>query len=613
MQQIEGQRDLIRGYLVEERLNIEQLSVHLSIPQDSDSLSMSHIKRREGDILFIDFHIFSETPIVFPETIIDIHFPFISMHSCWTPCLHGHPKSIRNKGIPEWWPYYDSQISQVAPVGCFYSQTGENRLGFAFSDARESVKVHAGAYEEDRVGRIRMRLFSEPSAPRTCYGGRLRLDIRSIPYYEAIESMAHWYEEVLGNDQMPVPDSALEPVYSTWYSFHQNLEQQEIEDQCRLSSEMGCRTIILDDGWQTEDNNRGYRFCGDWQVALSRFPDMEGHVARVQAMGMKYMLWLSVPFIGQGCKIWNEFKDNLLFYSEQNQTGTLDPRYPKVREYLINTYCRVVEDYGLDGLKLDFIDEFNMASAQGRALEPDQDRDTESLPEAVDALMMAVRKALTTIRPDIMIEFRQRYIGPMIRKYGNMFRVHDCPNDSIMNRMSIMDLRLFSGNTAVHSDMFIWSPEDSIESASLHFINTLFSVPQISPDIKELSETHRQMIRHWLGFWRANRALLLKGKLRAVYPEMQYPVIESQLGSQKIITVHARMVVDIFSTEEQTIILVNGAMEKSLVVKSAIAVVVKAQTVDCLGRIIKKEQLSLNKGLNEIPVPESGYLSLTRY
>ena len=46
-------------------------------------------------------------------------------------------------------PHFDSQISQVAPVCSFYALDGSNGLSVAYSDAQESVKVHAGAYEED--------------------------------------------------------------------------------------------------------------------------------------------------------------------------------------------------------------------------------------------------------------------------------------------------------------------------------------------------------------------------------------------------------------------------------------------------------------------------------
>ena len=36
----------------------------------------------------------------------------------------------------------------------------------------------------------------------------------------------------------------------------------------------------------------------------------------------------------------------------------LDPRYKKVREYLVGIYEKAVKEWKLDGLKLDFIDSF---------------------------------------------------------------------------------------------------------------------------------------------------------------------------------------------------------------------------------------------------------------
>ena len=56
--------------------------------------------------------------------------------------------------------------------------------------------------------------------------------------------------------------------------------------------------VIIDDGWQTDDNRRGYAFCGDWEISERRFPDMRAHVERVHRLGMKYLVWFSVPFMG---------------------------------------------------------------------------------------------------------------------------------------------------------------------------------------------------------------------------------------------------------------------------------------------------------------------------
>ena len=126
----------------------------------------------------------------------------------------------------------------------------------------------------------------------------------------------------------------------------------------------------------------------------------------------------------------------------------LDPRYKKVRDYLVGIYKNAVTEWKLDGLKLDFIDSFVL---KGKSLEPDSKRDYQSLEDAIHALMTEVTSALTAINPDILIEFRQSYVGPSIRKYGNMLRVGDCPCDTLKNRVGVINLRMTSGKTAVHS------------------------------------------------------------------------------------------------------------------------------------------------------------------
>ena len=100
--------------------------------------------------------------------------------------------------------------------------------------------------------------------------------------------------------------------------------------------------------------------------------------------------------------------------------------------------------------------------------------------------------------------------------------------------------------------------------------------------------------------------------MKSVHPEMHYPLIESQLDSQKIVTVHGRIYADIFNTKEQEVILVNGAMEESLVVKVPEAITVSAKVQDCLGNLVKEETITLNKGLNELAIPTSGYITLVK-
>lgn len=580
-------------------------------------------------------------PIVMPRTLIDFRVPLDNMQSLWLPSIMPNGKNYRPKGMLEYTTNFTTHICNLAPMGAFYSAEGLNKLSFALADCKNVVKVIGGSYQEEECGRITFELFAQPSHEMQEYETVIRFDSSLVPVYQAIENMSRFYERHLKLDVMPVPEAAREPVYSTWYSFLQNLDQQEIEDQCVQAAAAGCRTVIVDDGWQTDDNNRGYAFCGDWQLSKKRFPDMKGHVKRIHDLGMKYMIWFSVPFVGGKSVNGPEYKNYSLCFNPRWGAYVLDPRYKKVRDFLVTTFTNMVKEYDLDGLKLDFIDEFDMRQADEKALAPDPARTTESLPDAVDMLMTQIRASLEAVKSDILIEFRQNYVGPMIRKYGNMFRAHDCPNDTLMNRMTTIDVRGMALNTAVHSDMFIWSPTESVESASLNFIHTLFSVPQISCNFKHLNDEHKAMVKHWLSFYADNKHILQHGKLDAEHPELMFSLINARgpisecgcscscsaadaaanastsasagTGLKQITVVGTDMRVEVMDDELTEQVVINGAMVESLMLKhSAGAIALQATVFDCLGKQVSSSTITLDKAVSEIAVPKSGYIRLTR-
>ena len=136
------------------------------------------------------------------------------------------------------------------------------------------------------------------------------------------------------------------------------------------------------------------------------------------------------------------------------------------------------------------------------------------------------------MKPDVMIEFRQPYIGPLIRKYGNMFRASDCPNSYLANRVKTVDLRLLTGDTAVHADMIMWHPGEPVERAAFQLLNVMFSVPQVSVRLQEIPKDHFEMVRVLHRLLARNRAVLLDGELEALSPNANYPVVRASDGRQ---------------------------------------------------------------------------------
>ena len=436
------------------------------------------------------------------------------------------------------------------------------------------------------------------------------MDTRPLPYWESLAQVQQWWARQPGYEPAPVPEVARLPMYSTWYSFHQQLTASKVEEQCALARELGCEAVIVDDGWQTTENARGYAFTGDWQVAQTKIPDMKAHVARIHQMGMKYLLWYSVPFVGKQSEAWSRFANQMLSTIDRLNAGILDPRFPAVRDYLLSTYEQALLDWDLDGFKLDFVDRFVLPREKEHQRSPEQDY--LSVSEAVDRLLSDIMAHLRAIKPDILIEFRQPYIGPLMRKYGNMFRASDCPNDAITNRRRTVDLRLLCGTTAAHADMLMWHPDEPVASAALQIINVLFAVPQISVLLTSLPATHREMLRFWLSFWREHRDVLLDGHLHPQHPEGQYPVIGASTPTKRLIAMYQPSPIDLGHQVPASCILVNGTRQDGMML--ALREEVGPRRIEirtCQGQLIREEHVVLTQGLHSLPVPASGLALLS--
>jgi alpha-galactosidase len=264
----------------------------------------------------------------------------------------------------------------------------------------------------------------------------------------------------------------------------------------------------------------------------------------------------------------------------------------------------------VDGLKLDFIDEFKILGAKTDT--EGEGRDYLSVLEAVDRLLTDIIQRLNAIKPSIMIEFRQSYIGPLMRKYGNMFRAGDCPYDMVTNRVRTLDVRLLSGSTPVHSDMVMWHPDEQVELAALQIINIIFSVPQISVLLERLPAQHIKMLRFWLSFWREHRDVLLDGELRPQHPETLYPVVSAVTATKYLLAVYQESVVKFEGTPPNGWILLNGTHDNRifLEVKEELGVR-RVQVRNCCGEVVLIEDVTFTKGIHLLQVPIAGVATIT--
>jgi alpha-galactosidase len=482
-----------------------------------------------------------------------------------------------------------------------------NRLTVAVSDALNPVEMASWVREEDVHFHFNITLCSERMPATTTYEATVRLDARGIPFAQALAGATDWWASLPNYTPAPVPDGALLPVYSTWYSFHQNLEVEEVMAELTLAADLGYEVVIVDDGWQTMDNQRGYRYTGDWRP--ERIPNMKGFVDQVHELGMKFMLWYSVPLVGEESENFSRFRGKYLRHWSSQGAYVLDPRYPEVREFIITTYLDAMEAWGLDGFKLDFIGMF--AANDSTVLTRAGGRDFASVNEATDRLMTDIMARLREANPEILIEFRQPYIGPLMRKYGNMFRGVDAPNNAWANRAEVTDVRLLGGNTAPHSDMFMWHETEPVEAAALQFLNVLFSVPQLSVKLTRYPESHKEMVAFWTRYWKENREVLMRGEFVPSTPGNVYPVLMAFDESKAVAALYSDVVVRLPHQNFGALDLVNAKASEGVVVDLPRNLgEMDFVLLDTRGREVQRGTRRLSAGVHRFSVPPSGIVML---
>lgn len=509
-----------------------------------------------------------------------------------------------------WWGYdstYHSQLAKETPIAVGFNSQEVSPVALACSEAFNAIDF--GLYADDRTCEIvgRCDFFVAPVSPMKEYSVSVLLDRRRHGFAKTVRSCSEWIVSKNGFETAHVPAAAFDPLYSTWYAYLQDVRDKPLEEEARLAASLGMKTMILDDGWQKEKSASFYSAVGDWMPVASRFPDMKAHVATVHAAGLKYMLWLSVPYVGDESKVWKRFEGKFLKVSGERtpgRVGILDPRFPDVREYLISTYERVVGEWGFDGVKLDFIDSFVLPEKDSAIAEDYAGRDFRTVPDAVDRLMKDVLARLRKINPEVLVEFRQHYMGPAILQYGNMMRCADCPADPCANRRRICDLRLTSGKIAVHSDMLVWSKDETPEGAALPILNALFSTIQYSMILADIKPDHKDVIRSWLKFSQEHREALLQGEFRPHHPENGYTWIEGESSEERVIASYSGDVVVPTGAANKRVFLVNATGDIGLPVDFAAPASV--EFFDVLGRSAGRFPIP-SKGLRRLPVPSSGW------
>jgi len=532
----------------------------------------------------------------------------VRIRASWSlPCLdaaaYWTPQSAQQPWLPpDWLPPRTTSLTRDAPVGCLLGPDSRNILSYALAETTRPVRIWAGVSEETGEFGFRVEQDLHSGEPL-----RLLLDTAPRHFADSLAGICAWWAAQYPTP--PVPHTAHRPVYSTWYSHHQHVSAAEVARCTRQAAELGCGTVIVDDGWQTADTSRGYATTGDWEMDPQSFPDPAGHIAEVRANGSSYLLWYALPFLGRDSRAWTRFADRVLRYDEDLGAAVLDPREPEIRAHLIDCCARAVEEWGADGVKLDFLDAFFVADPPPPGPRADCAEVHQGVRQLLDDLLRRLREANSAV----LVEFRQQYISPALWPSATMLRAADCPMSPAEHRRRIADLRLLSGPVPVHSDMLTWHQDETPERVAAQLIAVLFAVPQLSVDPARLTREQRETVEFWLRTGERHAAVLRCGSFRPAHPELGYPLLVARAGETCFAAVYARMAVPLPGPGIRELLVANASTHPSVLIEPAGEPEhVRAQAFDCRGRAATAPEPVRLAGVRAVAVPPGGLLHLTR-
>ncbi len=170
------------------------------------------------------------------------------------------------------------------------------------------------------------------------------------------------FDQYFALQNLPKRDLPAATGWTSWYNYYNKISEKIIEDNLTAFSdkEIPIDFFQIDDGWQTR--------IGDWLSIQPSFPNgMKSIAHKIHQKGIKAGLWLAPFIVEPKSRIFQEKKDWILRGSNGKPVAVgyaahwsgkfyaLDFYNREVQEYLTGVFHTVLNTWGFDMVKLDFL------------------------------------------------------------------------------------------------------------------------------------------------------------------------------------------------------------------------------------------------------------------
>jgi hypothetical protein len=394
------------------------------------------------------------------------------------------------------------------------------------ADRRGMNKLALGLLRQDRVLTLRGELTeAEHSYSLSIETKEVVTTRRYEDTFYVSRTPQSWFHEAQaytravdharGYTPLPIPESAYDPTYDSWYFTGDAINQDLVWELAALSQGIGFKSYLLDAGWDTTPGDYSLWLegsTGNYKPDTDYFPDFSGLLRQIRTqLGMKVMLWMQQYALGRRSIHYPDLKDALTYVldpatGDLGETMALCPRVSATRQHMVTLFQRILDDYQPDALWFDWQDYVPVECSAWHV------HDNRSFGEGYNATQQTILQNLKERDPELFVENRWPFANLNNKPYAHLWQPIDSPGNFQCMRLQAMNMRAFSSGVAIGTDEMYWRPELSDAEAARFMATVVFTgVPYFGPDLRQESASRRKMLKAWLNFYLNNKSNLIGG------------------------------------------------------------------------------------------------------
>jgi len=450
-----------------------------------------------------------------------------------------------------WWLQEFASANIGIPFIMAYSRRGINKGFIGYVDQvrdthiRHDTTHHHSGPDEETIQLIWLTL-QRPNEGQTlttdCYKDTVFLSLEARDQYRVLQDYVGVVEAERPASLPSVPDACTEPVWCSWYAFRARYGHDEIVENARLAAELGFRNVIMDANASVD---------GEWL-----YGGAGKTAAALRELGLRAVLWVAPYALRRSMPEYDKFSHLVAVLPDGKSSISVCPMAEGAAEFVSERVRSLMKDNSLDGLKLDFLDRPDLWNCAA-----DHKHIYQTLGEGADACMAAMHRAITKVKSDAIIEFRQNYTNINNRKYGNCFRGNDAPYDFDQIRRETFQVWPYAKGVPVHADYAYWHPSEPLSNKAIFMACVTYGcVPTLSMDLRNFTDEESRLVKAWLDFYTGEKGALLRGSLIPMSLDPHFSISRIESSRKTVFGLFSGIAPSLLelSNDPSEIIVING-------------------------------------------------------